>query len=657
MPLHPGAQARRKWFCAAAGACIGLAAFFLVNTGISLDVTNDAWIRTGYAEKDILQHYTGWLFYRQSPLAFPMGVAQGINWPEGCAVTFTDSIPLFAVLFRLLSAWLPATFQYFGWFTLLCYMLQGAAAALLLSLFSGRTAAVLCGAALFVFSPVMLERSFRHTALAAHWLLLFALYLYFLDRRQGFRFRAGYLVLLGLATGIHPYFLPMLFAVFFADLLTHAAETRQVLRPLGFLLAGFAVVLAVGWAFGIFSGTASGGAAGYGYFCMNLNSLFCPVSAGGYVWSRVLAQRPQGLGSVDGFNYLGLGALLALAPCVLWRLRQHGLRGALATLRRHWALAAVCLCLTVFAVSSTVLYCNLVIVQIPLPDVVERLCSVFRASGRMFWPVYYLIFLFVFSMLARVEPRRCPWLGAVLLAALLAVQLWDISPALAQKRSFFTESRQDFDYPLQSSVWEAAAGAFTHLESLDVSLYQAVYPAYYAATAGMTTSDGWAARYDTARRQIDTREAIAALEAGRYDPDTLYITSDYETFRRLARTAGDAAWCVLADEHWYLLIPRESGVVPQADERTAIYPALPLRIADYSDDDWSFGIRNDDRRTCLFYDDETTRPYLESACALAAPDGTVYAILQKDHPVEGYVAVTLDIEDAGALAGLHLTAQ
>ena len=50
-------------------------------------------------------------------------------------------------------------------------------------------------------------------------------------------------------------------------------------------------------------------------------------------------------------------------------------------------------------------------------------------------------------------------------------------------------------------------------------------------------------------------------------------------------------------------------------------------------------------------------PAPDDYALIFAPDGTVYAILQKDCTVEGYVAVTLDIADAGVLAGLHLTAQ
>ena len=159
---------RRKLF--ALGCLLGAAVFFLLYGFAPLDVTNDAWLRGGYIEADILQHYAGWLFYRQSELSVPFCFSELINWPFGLSVAFTDSVPLFAALFRLLEPLLPATFQYFGLFTLLCFVLQGGFACLLVGLFTRRLPAVLLGAVPFVFSPILLERAFRHTALAAQFL-------------------------------------------------------------------------------------------------------------------------------------------------------------------------------------------------------------------------------------------------------------------------------------------------------------------------------------------------------------------------------------------------------------------------------------------------------------------------------------------------------
>ena len=132
-------SARLFWL----GALLGAAVFLLVYGLAPLDVANDAFCRGGYIEKDIQQHYAGWLFYRSSAPGWPLGVTQAVNAPQGVSVAYTDSIPLLAVLCRPLAAALGGTFQYFGWFTLVCFALQGGFAALLCGLFAEELAAPL----------------------------------------------------------------------------------------------------------------------------------------------------------------------------------------------------------------------------------------------------------------------------------------------------------------------------------------------------------------------------------------------------------------------------------------------------------------------------------------------------------------------------------
>ena len=118
------------------GALLGLI-FFLAIYGISPVIfTEDSFIINGYIEKDISQHYSGWMLYRNSPWRFPVGLGENIAYPYGNVVSFTDSIPMFAIFFKLFRAILPETFQYFGLFVMLCFMLQGAFAALLCGLFN-----------------------------------------------------------------------------------------------------------------------------------------------------------------------------------------------------------------------------------------------------------------------------------------------------------------------------------------------------------------------------------------------------------------------------------------------------------------------------------------------------------------------------------------
>ena len=93
------------------GVLLGAAVFLLVYGLAPLDVANDAFCRGGYIEKDIQQHYAGWLFYRSSALGWPLGVTQAINAPQGVSVAYTDSIPLLAVLCRPLATALGGRFS------------------------------------------------------------------------------------------------------------------------------------------------------------------------------------------------------------------------------------------------------------------------------------------------------------------------------------------------------------------------------------------------------------------------------------------------------------------------------------------------------------------------------------------------------------------
>ena len=122
--MPAGQVGHRNRILFSAGALLGIAVFLLVFGGSSLDVTNDAFCRGGYMEKDIQQHYAGWLFYRESSTTWPLCVADSINAPDGLSVAYTDSIPLAAALLRPMAAALGGTFQYFGWFTLVSYALQ-----------------------------------------------------------------------------------------------------------------------------------------------------------------------------------------------------------------------------------------------------------------------------------------------------------------------------------------------------------------------------------------------------------------------------------------------------------------------------------------------------------------------------------------------------
>ena len=202
---------QKTWALLLLGALLGLAAFLCLYGTAPLDPANDAWIWYGYDETDIHQHYAGWLGFRNSSWQFPLAQADALAYPAGTGVniSFTDSLPWVSVLFKLLAPVLPAQFQWFGLYELAAFILQGMAAALVLGLFLYDLLPLAAGTALFAFSPIMIERAFRHVALSSHYIVLFALYAYLRGRREQRCFMPVFWLLAALGVGITPYFLPM----------------------------------------------------------------------------------------------------------------------------------------------------------------------------------------------------------------------------------------------------------------------------------------------------------------------------------------------------------------------------------------------------------------------------------------------------------------
>ena len=103
------------------GALLGALVFVVLYGVRVLDPACVDWILND-PSPDPSQHYLGWVFYRRSAVRLPyIGANYSAVYPFRTSIVFTDSIPLLAVLGKLLGPLLPARFQYFGWWGLLCY--------------------------------------------------------------------------------------------------------------------------------------------------------------------------------------------------------------------------------------------------------------------------------------------------------------------------------------------------------------------------------------------------------------------------------------------------------------------------------------------------------------------------------------------------------
>ncbi|MCX2542002.1 DUF6311 domain-containing protein [Pseudomonas sp. COW5] len=493
---------------------IGVLAFFIVVGPRALNPQNIAWLGQG----DPATHYLGWVFFRQSPWTFPLGLNPTYGLELGNGLIFSDSNPLLALLFKPFSGLLPETFQYFGLWFLGCFMLQSWFAWKLLGLITPNVTLRALGAALFLFAPPMIMRMPVHLSLAGHFLILAALYLAL--RPGDERRRLAWGALLACAALIHAYLLAMVALIWVADLAARCFKNRLTVHNAAIeLVALFALVSVCCWQAGYFSVSGADAASdGFGLYRANLLTLFSANA-----WSYALKDIPGGVGDSEGFGFLGLGLLL-LAICGLVGGLQ-GQTGVGTRLRRYPFLLLAMVGLTVFAMSNNIALGPLNF-SYPLPEKVIAIANIFRASGRMFWPVYYAIILLILFLVIRANKPRT---AICLLAMSLVVQATDTRSGWSVVRKhLMVEPATQWATPFVDPFWKNAAAHYPKIRWILPQNYspQWLDIAAFAASHGLSTDAVYLGRMSIEQRVRADKHTSEILASGQYDADSLYLVSD-----------------------------------------------------------------------------------------------------------------------------------
>lgn len=437
---------REKNFLIIGSVMLGILAFGLIYGFKVVDVTYDDWLFTG---GDLSQHYFGWLYYRQSEWKFPIGMIQGLTDLNTCII-YTDSIPIFAIFFKVFSRWLPTTFQYFGIWGLLSFILMSVLSAILIYKFSKNIWSAWIGSLFFTISPYVLQRMFAHTALGAQWVIVLAMifWIYDIGRDKISKKIIAWSFLLVLVSVIHLYFVPMIVVFAFADAIRIGLRQRKVLYSIGCF--GVPIISAILVLFIVGAFAVSGGefdAEGLGYYSANINTFFNPI----YGISMFMKQLPCGDGQYEGMGYLGLGMifLIVIGACIIINHKVE-VKKYLERRRLDVLLNGGIICIfLILAFSPTIMFGHKVIFNLKWPAVIMKLLGIFRSSGRFIWPVCYLLFTFLIWMLCKKNGKKNV---IVLLSVMCLVQMVDLSPYICEKHETFS-TKQNYEVPLTEEAW------------------------------------------------------------------------------------------------------------------------------------------------------------------------------------------------------------
>lgn len=488
-------EIRKNWKLYLVCSLLGAISFLAIFGVEILNPLNDGWLLG--EGSDLTQHYIGWTAYRQSAWSFPVGCADDLAYPFRTSVIFTDSIPLFAVTFKLFSPILPETFQYFGIYGLLCYILQAFFASVILKKYLPRQIDIILGSMFFVLSPVMLARMYYHTSLASHFLILLTI-LSLVYYEETFS-RTNHVLKLStltafLASSIHIYLLAMCAMIWCAYCVLDILKTKKAYRSIYIILTFGIVSLVTVWLLGGLNGVFAPGRGGLGSYGLNLNAFI--NSQGNSVF--LTGMKLPDIDVSEGYAYLGVGMLVFLAFDVIVAFRDMRAVMELVKRNREKVTAIVLLGIIVFlfSVLPAVYLNDKLLLEIKFPQLIQKIWGIFRATGRFSWIIYYICFaaVIIFPFLLKGQKRG---VLTFVLAVLLMVQLYDITPQIAQKRSEMQSwDRKKFE--LSDSCWDelVQSGQVKHVyfgfSDMETEI---IYPVTeWAVTHGMTVNRFYFAR-------------------------------------------------------------------------------------------------------------------------------------------------------------------
>jgi len=509
------------WPECAAALLLGLAAFLLVVGPGPLDPTNIAWL----AEADAATNYLGWAFYRTSPWGWPLAANPAYGLDIAGSVMMADANPLMALPFKLLSPILPTPFQYFGWWLLLCFLLQAGFAHAIARRIGGHVEQRLAITLLFLFAPFFLIRiatpAVFHMTLCGQWQILAAMWLYLVP---GLRRRAAaWAALLVVAVLTHPYLLALVAAIWLADLLRALIAARE---PLLRILGGAAIVLAatatVAKLSGVFwlQGAGEPSSArtmsvewGFAIYKANLLTAIDPDR-----WSLFLPDIRTKPEQIEGFAYLGLGMLLlGLAALLRWSRLRPQWRFRL----QHLPLILILAGCALFSLSDYVELGEHML-HLPWPAPLVGIGNMFRSTGRFIWPVAYAVMAVIAWGVVKGWPRPA---ASLMLAIAALVQIVDTSAGWRPYAETFARQGTTWSTSLDSPFW---ADARDRYKAIRLAVPRNHAPFYrdlnaWALANGMRSDVIYLARYDRGALERLTRLRAGQLRKGTLPRDTLWV--------------------------------------------------------------------------------------------------------------------------------------
>ena len=412
--------------------------------------------------KDLPIYQIGWKYFRADIWRFPLGLNPNFGIYAGGSIVFTDSIPIFAIFFKIFSSYLPQNFQYFSSWILLCIYLQLFFSFKIIHKLTDDLFYSLIASLFFCIATIFLNRSAFHLSLTAQWLILFGFYIEISSSKYKSILR-GFLIVLSCT--IHFYFTIILSIL---NILIHTFDffnkRNFFLKIIKEMIITYSSLFVIMFIVGYFSIEAKDGlGGGFGYFNLNLNSFFNPIGShnfGKFNWSFFFPAQKNLNGEYEGFAFLGISGFIFLFLFFInFKFNKDKI------IFSNYETLIVCSVFLLLSISNNVNFGEKNLFTLPLNNIVYAMFSSIRASGRLIWPVYYLIFIFGIIFVYKFFKYKKSYF---IIIFLFIIQIVDIHPGLLKYKTGnqYTNQKSDNFY-VKDKIWKNLSNQFDQIRLIE----------------------------------------------------------------------------------------------------------------------------------------------------------------------------------------------
>ena len=425
--------------------------FTILFLGLSnIGLENTDWFTSYDLKSDLL----AFKFFLNDNWRFPIGLNP--NYGELLnSIVFSGAVPIFSFISKLLNSILPENFHFFSIWIILCFSLQFLFGYKIIYYLTKNNSYSLLAGVFFIISPILIYRLNFHLSLGAHWLILAAIFLDIDKNQKNILIKKIFLIIL--SSLVHFYFTIILIIMnlFFSFFNNKLKFTNNFFKE-NFLIFLFLTIAMyfVGY-FHIPATDALG--FGFGYYKTNFLSFIDPMPSSNLNnWSVILPDIYNFKGEIEGFAYLGLGILILIFYLLVKNIKNF------INIQLNYKYFSLCLFLFILALSNNISFGSFNLISIDLPNVLYAPLSILRASGRLIWPVYYIIIIFSIYKFYNLKQKG----HSFFLIIFLLIQIFDFSNSLNINLLKEKKVRND---ELNDPIWKFVSENYTNISTTNIS--------------------------------------------------------------------------------------------------------------------------------------------------------------------------------------------